>query len=451
MTDLDDDEDGFLCARVLPMGFLNSVGIAQHVHRNVIKKGLGAFPFGIGGESEIRRDRPYPHGHDHYRIYLDNFDQLKKVDVKLASILEGEVSPLVEAVREAYRQTGLPMHPKKSVSQQFQGEVQGAWVDGRKGYVMAKPSKVVKYIRLALELICGGKASQKELQVIGGGFVYAAMFRRPALSGLNHLWRMIVALDQKPKSVKVLLKREVVLELVRFITLTPLLYMDLRTPFDEVVTASDASTQGGGVCVTYGLTPYGDMASQGAVRGQAFEDPLQVQVLSVGLFDGISALRVALDGLLAPVAGHISVEMQEDARRVVEAFFPDSIFVTDVRDIDESMVKSWALRFSGVGLIIIGSGPPCQGVSGLNADRRGALRDHRSSLYPHVMRVKGLFKKFFPWCQVHSLTENVASMDPKDCCHMNEEFEDQPWAIDAEGISLARRPRLFLGVLGTTS
>ena len=29
-------EDYFLCSRVLPMGFLNSVGIAQHVHRAVV-------------------------------------------------------------------------------------------------------------------------------------------------------------------------------------------------------------------------------------------------------------------------------------------------------------------------------------------------------------------------------------------------------------------------------
>ena len=430
----------YLCSRVLPMGFLNSVAIAQHVHRNVIKKCLGSFPFSIGGEAEIRRDRVAPEGNDLYRIYLDNFDEMRKVDVKLAQEIEGQLSPLVTELREVYQEMGLPIHPKKSLAQKFRGEIQGAWVDGEKGFIMAKPSKIVKYIGLALELIRKCKASQKELQIVGGGLVYASMFRRPSLCGLNHIWRAIVSLDGKPRGLVVNLKREVVLELARFITLMPLLFINLRAPFDEAVTASDASTSGGGVCVTRGLTPY---AAEGMVRGEQYEEPGQIQVLSVGLFDGVSALRVALDGLQAPMVGHISVEKQGEARRVVEAFFPDTLFVEDVELIDDGMVRSWSLRFGSAGLVLIGSGPPCQGVSGLNADRRGALRDHRSKLFHHVPRVGGLIRKYFPWCQVQSLTENVASMDTDDCQHMCDAFEDYPWLLDAGGISLARRPRIY--------
>ena len=46
-------EECFLAARVLPMGYLNSVGVAQHLHRNIIRNVV--FPSG----SEIRRDRPW--------------------------------------------------------------------------------------------------------------------------------------------------------------------------------------------------------------------------------------------------------------------------------------------------------------------------------------------------------------------------------------------------------
>ena len=56
-------------------------------------------------------------------------------------------------------------------------------------------------------------------------------------------------------------------------------------------------------------------------------------MLSVKLFDGVSALRVGLDVLGIPVASHISVERSPEARRV--------------------------------GVVAIGSGAPCQGVSGL--------------------------------------------------------------------------------------
>lgn len=128
---------------------------------------------------------------------------------------------------------------------------------------------------------------------------------------------------------------------------------------------------------------------------------------------------------------------------MVESFFPNTLFVQDIEHISEEMVKGWSLQYSRVGAILVGAGPPCQGVSGLNAERRGALRDHRSSLFHYVPRVSAMCKRHFPWAQVHNLTENVASMDYEDCRLMNEAYEEEPWFIDAAGVSLARRPRLY--------
>ena len=73
---------------------------------------------------------------------------------------------------------GLPRHPKKAVEQASGAEVQGAWVDGSKGTAAPKYSKVARYLGLACEAVISGKATMRELQVIGGGFVYIAMFRR---------------------------------------------------------------------------------------------------------------------------------------------------------------------------------------------------------------------------------------------------------------------------------
>lgn len=44
---------------------------------------------------------------------------------------------------------------------------------------------------------------------------------------------------------------------------------------------------------------------------------------------------------------------------------------------------------------------------------------------------------------MHSITENLASMDYEDCSVMNETFELRPWFIDADGIGSAHRPRLY--------
>lgn len=117
--------------------------------------------------------------------------------------------------------------------------------------------------------------------------------------------------------------------------------------------------------------------------------------------------------------------------------------MSSVEEVDFDLVRSWSLRFSSVGIVLLGGGPPCQGVSGLNADRRGALRDVRSVLFKHIPRIEQLFKRAFVWAQVHTLAESVASMDYQDCQTMSEEFDSWPWYIDSCNLSLAHRPRVY--------
>ena len=45
-----------LVSRVLPMGFANSVAIAQHIHRNVVRWSAEGMSPPIGGEGELRKD-----------------------------------------------------------------------------------------------------------------------------------------------------------------------------------------------------------------------------------------------------------------------------------------------------------------------------------------------------------------------------------------------------------
>ena len=164
-----------------------------------------------------------------------------------------------------------------------------------------------------------------------------------------------------------------------------------------------------------------------------------IQVLSVGLFDGVSCLRMACDVLGLPMAGQVSVEKAPEGSRVVEAAFAETIFVEDVTLVEE-MVMQWAGRFPQVGL---GAGPPCQGVSGLNADKRGALKDHRSCLFQHVPRIKALLQRNFPWAQVRCLMESVSSMDVEDRAVMSKSIGEIPFRINASDVALASQPRLY--------
>lgn len=196
--------------------------------------------------------------------------------------------------------------------------------------------------------------------------------------------------------VRLPIPQEVKQEIARFLGFLPLAYMDFRCDVSLAVTASDASEYGGGVTVSTSLSPAGVVASQCAVRGDIVEPVDITSVLTIGIFDGISALRVATDALGWNVVGHVSMEKSDAAGRVVESRFPQSIRVADVAVVDQALVRSWANRFTQVAVILIGAGPPCQGVSGLNASRKGALKDARSNLFTRVPRIKELVQQAFP-------------------------------------------------------
>ena len=436
-------EKCYLSATVLPMGFKNSVGIAQHVHRHIVQSAFQRSGVPLHGENELRKDRPMTHQKTLFRIYLDNFDELRKVNKELAEVLEGTPSVAVLGLREEYLRLGVPRHPKKSAEQLQKAEVQGALVDGKLGVAYPKPEKVLKYSQLAILLLEAGECTQKQAQIVGGGFVYVAMFRRPLLGNLNALWTFITSFDGLPPFIRKPIPPDVSEELVRMVAMSPLAVMNFRSRISEHVTASDASEFGGGVTVSKGLTPAGSVAANCSVRGDVLEPLDGVSVVSIGLFDGIGALRVAVDALGWHVLGHISVECNPEASRVVESRFPHCTFVAQIEEVDESKVKAWSTTFSQAGLVVIGAGPPCQGVSKLNADRKGALKDHRSSLFWHVPRIRDLVKKYFPWAQVRTVMESVASMDEKDRNVMSQGIGMNPWKVDAGQMSLAHRPRLY--------
>ena len=176
-----------------------------------------------------------------YRVYLDNFDQLQKVSRDLAALLEGKPTAQTLALRASYEQWGLPRHPKKEVVAQTKAEVQGAIVDGKAGKAWPKPQKIGIYVALALELLRRGVATQREMQVVAGGFVYFAMFRRPLLCALNSIWTFIEGFKKLPPVVRLGIPDLVRLELVRFCSLFPLARMDFRVGFSPVVSATDAS------------------------------------------------------------------------------------------------------------------------------------------------------------------------------------------------------------------
>ena len=97
------------------------------------------------------------------------------------------------------------------------------------------------------------------MQVIAGGLVYISTFRRAILGSLNHIWTF-EKFNEYPPVVNLEIPALVKLEIARCIALLPLAKISFRLAVDSAVTASDASTTGGGLTVSTRLSNLGQVA-----------------------------------------------------------------------------------------------------------------------------------------------------------------------------------------------
>ena len=93
-----------------------------------------------------------------------------------------------------------------------------------------------------------------------GGLVYFSMFRRPLLGCLNSVWQLIESFNQDGKGLKPF-PLHCKAEILKLVSLVSLARLDFRLPFHEQVTCSDASSSGGGVCASAGLSHWGSLAA----------------------------------------------------------------------------------------------------------------------------------------------------------------------------------------------
>ena len=415
----------FITSKVLPMGYVHSVAIAQHIHRNLVLQAQSESR--LLSSREVRKDRPWPRGSPLWRIYLDNFDELRAVDRRAAALLQGELSPDVRALRREYQQLQIPLHPKKCVQQQPVAEVQGSVVDGVRGVVYPKPDKLLKFVCMAFVLSQQQTCSLKELQAVCGGLVFLATFRRPLLGGLQQVWSLQQHL-KRCKSGRLPIPTAVRREILTFLALVPLAFINLRAAVSPWVVCSDASSSGGGVCCSTGVTGYGLAASRALLRGEALEVPDFQQVLAISLHDGISSFRTALDALGVPVAGYISVESDPLAQRVVMAQFQDVQVFSDIGQIDQRVVAQWVASSPRVSVVLFGA---------------FARADIEDSFFSDIRRVQRIVEKEFSWASVHVFVAAGAGMSALQRAESCKALDMLPYLTDSSELSLCRQQSLF--------
>ena len=369
---------------------------------------------------------------DLYRVYLDNFDYLRKVAPEQAAVLEGDSCELVELLRDQYSKISMPRNEGKTVQSASDAEVQGAWILGKLGRAYAKPDKLCQYVQAAWALSHASHCSKRQAQVVGGGLVYVSTFRRPLLGLLNYLWEFIRRFEET--SVRWMpVPKKVTEEIHTFLSLLPLARIDFRLPFCELVTCSDASNTGGGICASTGLSEWGKQAAMLPTLSElSVTAKPTAAVLGIGINDGIGALRVAMDLLGTDAAGYISIEPDSACRRVVASHYGATIFHESVASVDADLVRDWACKFPSVAVVVVGVG-----LSSCLQSQLGLHGQHTFHDIANLVRVA------FPWASVHCLLEGGASMKTHVRTQVTQMMGVIPFQVDAIPLAPCHRRRLF--------
>ena len=106
----------FVCSAVIPMGWINTVSLFQHLHRRL---GVSAPPAGSGFPEEWeRRDRSISQSHKlqtHWvQYYLHDFDAPEIVPEEEVRDIQGSISEVQKEERAAYARQGVDISLKKS-------------------------------------------------------------------------------------------------------------------------------------------------------------------------------------------------------------------------------------------------------------------------------------------------------------------------------------------------
>ena len=229
-----------LCFRVIAMGDLNAVDIAQQVHFEVLRD---CSCMELGERIEFRE--PLPASHTMEGLYIDDHIVTQILPSKRfrskSEKFRDEV--LIEKSRQQYDRHGIPTSKHKAFNKADRFVAWGTQLDNKTGRVGA-PLVKLKHLTALLAKVCRLKhVSKKLLQGITGLLVHPFMHRRNMMCLLQETFIWIESLkdtDAKPLPVAV---RE---ELLACGLMLPMCHSNIRWPVSCRVGASDASLSHGG-------------------------------------------------------------------------------------------------------------------------------------------------------------------------------------------------------------
>ena len=228
--------------QVLPMGWLSSVAVVQGIVRTLVFEEAQVPPL-----SEVSKLKPIPDTDDLTVIYLDSFDELRRLEKDCASALEGQASERHQRFLKVCQDRNLPLNQGKRLVAATKGTLQGGELGGVEGRYGLASDKMCDLLGLLGSLVGQDTWSEFMLRHVVGKATFGMCFRRPMFSVLQEtFWEIQRRARQQDCAAP---EPAVMDEMMLILTLVPLLYTNLKASIDEEVAVTDASPSGGGAAV----------------------------------------------------------------------------------------------------------------------------------------------------------------------------------------------------------
>ena len=226
-----DDGDWFPVVRSLPMGWSHSVVISQKIHRHLLSASS------LRPELEIKHGCMKKIGEYRYGAYIDDFFILGYCEehVKLGF---KEVMSLLKARKLP------PKPPKVEPPSTSTKVVLGISIDP-KGRLEPNQEKLCPLILRTQKICSQGKVSVADLESILGHWNWFALLQRSVFALMYESYLCLETAKKRNKT-HITMTKSLRSELEALISVSPLLYADLTTPWGKYMVASDASEYGAG-------------------------------------------------------------------------------------------------------------------------------------------------------------------------------------------------------------
>eukprot|EP00971_Amphidinium_carterae_P341410 6480193-Amphidinium_carterae.1 len=344
------------------MGWHSAVAFTQHIHQQLLRTRLPD-ECRLRGDRSMAQDR-WGSLHHFYQVYIDNVDQAE------VAVLD-EVAELCtswsKAVESAGHDTGIPYSSKKRERLTTKCETLGAEILGERGVLQPSRRRLSRIWGLAHHILGSERINPRELRILLGMLVFIFQFRRPAMSCLDVSWQAVVdetILDEFAHVVR--------MELMCCLGLFPLLRFDMRWRTRGMVTCSDASLRGAGVCRSAGLSLYGRVLLKELQL--AAENHGRTEIILIDVYAGAGGVRMALERMGVQVHRHAVWEPDAHAAWVLKTAFPDA----ELMQVPTKHLNEWLGNFVGFGpvdaVILLAFTPPASSWTQLVQPAPGEAR-----------------------------------------------------------------------------